>query len=173
LVLDLIWTIMCWPSDPDARADAQRAAMVGEKAALATNSQLLREGLIAADMVRSVITSAEAGSPMSENDALAIVAERWGVSQSTISKIFQTYKPVAHLWAALQHLSDQGQPGWPCRLEDLGLFLALSMHYVERASAIEAENPTRSLLDPASAWIVPPELQLPELQFVPAPSNDT
>ena len=94
------------------------------------------------------------------------VAKYFGYSVSTIDNLYwPRFKPVVHLWASFMQQSSQnpGPPVHPCKLANLGEFLAVAEHYRKAGETIRPPNARGTILEPGTALAIPIELPAVEV----------
>ncbi len=93
------------------------------------------------------------------------VAKVVGVSVSTIENVYwPRFKAVVHLWAAfLQRARESRDVVFPCKLNDLGMFLAVAEYYRRAGETIRPPQARGTILAPGVALAIPIELPMIEM----------
>lgn len=185
---------MMFPDDPTLRADAIMEAFVRsgrehidsmDPEMLRSYARLASEAPNTADVVRTVEVGGRwiagtiaggtlyhvlaSGGEMTLTEARQRVCARlkgvYQIEPKTIENdIWPRFKRVAHLWAAYNQTSRR-DPTFPCKPEDLPLFLAEAEKYRMDAERVRAKRAPRMLLEPGEAVCVPDDVTLPVVEI--------
>ncbi len=123
-----------------------------------------KRGVVAACIFLETLRSERTGRARNLQQVKAGIIKRLAgkqhfehLSQSTVENVvWRVYRPVAHLWAAYYLVSGRNGP-FPCRLREFPRFLSVSERLRLDGERFRTGRGT-TLIDPFSAWTVPPEL---------------
>ncbi|WP_264715107.1 hypothetical protein [Limobrevibacterium gyesilva] len=133
-------------------------------------------GFVAGEILRLALTERHSGAEAGITAIKSKIAEGLQgkehferLSLSTIeNSIWRIYRPVSHLYAASfmlaqQHIAASQPHAFPCRLDELPDFLALSEKLRLNGEGHHPRQYAGTLLDPETTWAVPANLSIPEV----------
>jgi hypothetical protein len=184
MVLAKIEAVMLWPDDPAARGVAYQAAWTqfctppgapqevtaARQASQQDVQRCFRQGVAAGKILHNALGRPEVGETDFNLNALKTDAARLlelGSVKNMDNVHWRKMRPVAHLWAAYYAcgISERDAP-FPCRLEAVDLFLSHSMKLLRLGNERQTkQSPTPGILRFEDAWIVPPSVQLPDIEI--------